>query len=124
MMLDKLAQAKQTMADAMRTSDSHLYSTVYGESGQILMEGGLLIQGREEIEKQIASFMGLLGPMETVYETKDVWNQDDLIYESGHFSYSYADRGEQPFYTGTYVFIWKLNPDGSPQIYRNISIDD
>lgn len=123
-MNELLVQAKQTMAEAMRTSDSHLYATVYGENGQILMEGGLLIQGREEIEKQIASFMGLLGPMETSYLTKDIWHQDELIYESGHFSYAYAQSTEKPFYTGTYVFIWKLDDQGSPYIYRNISIDD
>lgn len=124
MTLEKLHQAKQTMAQAMRTSDSHLYATIYSEAGQILMEGGLTIQGRLEIEKQISSFMGLLGPMDTVYHTKDTWTQDDTIYESGHFSYTYVGRDEKPFYTGTYVFIWKVESDGTPYIYRNISIDD
>lgn len=124
MMLEGLNEKKKIMAQAMKTSDPKLYSSVYGEDGQILMEGGLLIQGREHIENQISSFMGLLGPMDVSYETKDTWDQTDLIYESGHFSYTYANRDEKAFYTGTYVFIWRLDDNGEPYIFRNISIDD
>ena len=124
MMMDQLIEKKQMMAEAMRTSDPQLYSAVYGENGQILMEGGLLIEGREQIENQISSFMALLGPMDVSYRTKDIWEQDELIYESGHFSYTYADRDQTPFYTGTYVFIWRLDDSGKPYIFRNIRIDD
>ena len=123
-MLTKVTDMKQVMAQAMRTSDSRLYASVYAENGQILMEGGLLIEGRVEIENQIASFMALLGPMDVAYVTKDIWQQDDVVYESGHFSYKYADRQETAFYTGTYVFIWQLDETGKPYIFRNISIDD
>lgn len=123
-MLTNLNDMKQVMAQAMRTSDPHLYSSVYAENGQILMEGGLLIEGRDEIENQISSFMALLGPMDVEYATKDIWQQDELVYESGHFSYKYANREETAFYTGTYVFIWQLDETGNPYIFRNISIDD
>lgn len=123
-MLESLQEKKKVMAEAMRTSDPHLYSSVYGEKGQILMEGGLLIEGRDQIENQISSFMALLGPMNVTYSTKDIWDQGELIYESGHFSYTYANRDESAFYTGTYVFLWRLDESGEPYIFRNISIDD
>lgn len=120
----KIAEIKQAMVEAMRTSDSDLYSEAYGVNGQILMEGGLMIEGREDIKHQIDSFMSLLGPIVAAYESKDIWDQGELLYESGRFSYTYANQAEEPFYTGTYVFIWRLDENGQPYIYRNISIDD
>ncbi|WP_459129398.1 YybH family protein [Guggenheimella bovis] len=120
----KINHVKQTMIEAMAQSDSTLYSMVYGQEGQILMEGGLVIQGPENIENQIRSFMDLLGPLTFKLTKKDLWDQGDIAYESGFFSYSYSDQNEEPFYTGTYVYIWKQCDNGEVCLLRNVSIDD
>lgn len=124
MMKQKVKEAKDVLIEAMRRSDSSLYSEIYGEHGQILMEGGLIIQGRKNIMSQIQSFMELLGPLDFSLKTIDIWAQEEFVYESGHFSYKYLGKGDAPFYSGTYVYIWKICDDGEVYLHRNISIDE
>lgn len=123
MILQKVNEAKETLIRAMRTSDSALYSEIYGEQGQILMEGGLIIQGLQNIMSQIQSFMELLGPLDFSLKTIDTWVQEEYVFESGRFSYRYLGKDEPPFYSGLYVYIWKVCGQ-EVYLHRNISIDE
>lgn len=124
MIQQKINEAKEVLKKAMRTSDSSLYSEIYGEQGQILMEGGLIIQGKHNITSQIQSFMELLGPLDFSLTPIDTWVQDQYVFESGRFSYSYLGKNEAPFYEGIYVYIWQLDEQGNICLLRNISIDE
>lgn len=124
MFTQKIEEAKLRRIDALAKADVEAFVDGYDEDGAILVVKGKKIQGREQLLEQMENFITLLGPMQHTLESEAYWQEEGgLVTEKGQFSYSYADDAG-PFYTGTYLYLWKLQPSGEYLLLRELHIDD
>ena len=63
---------------------------------------------------------------ETTVETTNLWVFGDEAYETGKYSYTFTPEGsdKEVVRAGKYVVIWRIQPDGSWKIYRDIGLPD
>jgi len=106
---------------AFETSDPVAFAELFDEDGALLSAGGDIIRGRAAIRERISKYMESQGPMHVDINTKEIWECDGLVYESG--LYAYKELGESTILTeGTYVVIWKPHSGGGLKIWKDIGI--
>ncbi len=108
---------------AFLRADAQGLAEVYDSDGVRLNEGGVVIRGRAAIARDVAAFVGQVGPVRVTIETAAVWLVDDVAWESGAWSYTFQPEGtaEQRL-SGRYVTLWRRQADGSWRIWRDLGV--
>lgn len=96
---------------AFRESESEIIADLFCEDGQMFLEGGMILNTKEEIAEKIASFMMIVGQLETKIQMQSLWEQNDTAFETGHFIYTAIPSGKE-FSRGSYVIEWKKTSSG------------
>ena len=86
-------------------------------------EGGALLRGRAAIARDVAEFVGQVGPVRVTIETAGVWLVDDVAWESGAWSYTFQPKGKaEQRLGGRYVTLWRRQADGGWRIWRDLGV--
>jgi hypothetical protein len=109
-------------AEAYANMDSKALSNLFTPDGEIFVEGGQILKGRDEIESKIGAFLLLVGKLESVHKTKNLWTVDGCIYEAGTYSYISFDSKKE-FINGSYISVWNIIND-EIFIKRHIMIEE
>jgi len=110
--------------DAFARSDAGALSGLYDESGSRFSPKGVVVRGRPAIAQSVAEFMkSVTGPIKVSIETQDLWAVDDLVYETGRYTYTFTPPGKSETQTGGhYVTIWKRQADGGWKIIVDMGV--
>jgi uncharacterized protein (TIGR02246 family) len=110
--------------DAFAKSDAGALAGLYDESGSRFSPKGIVVRGRPAIAESVAGFMkSVTGPIKVAIETEDLWVVDDLVYETGKYTYTFTPPGKSETQTGGhYVTIWKHQADGSWKIIADMGV--
>jgi uncharacterized protein (TIGR02246 family) len=110
--------------DAFAKSDAGALAALYDESGSRFSPKGIVVRGRPAIAESVAGFMkSVTGPIKVAIETEDLWVVDDLVYETGKYTYTFTPPGKSETQTGGhYVTIWKHQADGSWKIMADMGV--
>jgi uncharacterized protein (TIGR02246 family) len=110
--------------DAFARSDAGALAGLYDESGSRLSPKGVVVRGRPAIAENVAGFMkSVTGPIKVGIETQDLWVVDDLVYETGKYTYTFTPPGKSETQTGGhYVTIWKRQADGGWKIIADMGV--
>jgi ketosteroid isomerase-like protein len=84
----------------------------------------VVVRGRPAIAESVAEFMkSVTGPIKVSIETQDLWAVDDLVYETGKYTYTFTPPGKSETQTGGhYVTIWKRQSDGGWKIVVDMGV--
>jgi len=110
--------------DAFARSDAGALSGLYDESGSRFSPKGVVVRGRPAIAQSVAEFMkSVTGPIKVSIETQDLWAVDDLVYETGKYTYTFTPPGKSETQTGGhYVTIWKRQAEGGWKIIVDMGV--
>jgi uncharacterized protein (TIGR02246 family) len=110
--------------DAFARSDAGALAGLYDESGSRFSPKGVVVRGRPAIAENVAGFMkSVTGPIKVGIETQDLWVVDDLVYETGKYTYTFTPPGKSETQTGGhYVTIWKRQADGGWKIIADMGV--
>ena len=73
--------------------------------------------------EEVGRFLNRVGPVAVTIETADLWVVDDLAYETGEWSYTYAESGEaQRTIGGRYVTVWRRQADGGWRMWADMGV--
>jgi uncharacterized protein (TIGR02246 family) len=110
--------------DAFARSDAGALAGLYDESGSRFSPKGVVVRGRPAIAESVAGFMkSVTGPIKVSIETQDLWSVDDLVYETGKYTYTFTPPGKSETQTGGhYVTIWKRQADGGWKITVDMGV--
>jgi uncharacterized protein (TIGR02246 family) len=110
--------------DAFARSDAGALAGLYDESGSRFSPKGVVVRGRPAIAQSVAEFMkSVTGPIKVSIETQDLWAVDDLVYETGKYTYTFTPPGKSEIQTGGhYVTIWKRQADGGWKIIVDMGV--
>jgi uncharacterized protein (TIGR02246 family) len=110
--------------DAFARSDAGALAGLYDESGSRFSPKGVVVRGRPAIAESVAGFMkSVTGPIKVNIETQDLWALDDLVYETGKYTYTFTPPGKSETQTGGhYVTIWKRQADGGWKIIVDMGV--
>jgi uncharacterized protein (TIGR02246 family) len=110
--------------DAFARADAGALAGLYDESGSRFSPKGVVVRGRPAIAESVAGFMkSVTGPIKVSIETQDVWAVDDLVYETGKYTYTFTPPGKTETQTGGhYVTIWKRQSDGGWKIFVDMGV--
>jgi uncharacterized protein (TIGR02246 family) len=110
--------------DAFAKSDAGALAGLYDESGSRFSPKGVVVRGRPAIAESVAGFMkSVTGPIKVSIETQDLWLVDNLVYETGKYTYTFTPPGKSETRTGGhYVTIWKRQPDGGWKIIADMGV--
>jgi uncharacterized protein (TIGR02246 family) len=110
--------------DAFARSDAGALAGLYDESGSRFSPKGVVVRGRPAIAESVAGFMkSVTGPIKVSIETQDLWAVDDLVYETGKYTYTFTPPGKSETQTGGhYVTIWKRQADGGWKIVADMGV--
>jgi uncharacterized protein (TIGR02246 family) len=110
--------------DAFARSDAGALAGLYDESGSRFSPKGVVVRGRPAIAESVAGFMkSVTGPIKVSIETQDLWSVDDLVYETGKYTYTFTPPGKNETQTGGhYVTIWKRQADGGWKITVDMGV--
>lgn len=117
-----LENSNRLRIDSFRKMDSEKFASVFANQGKLLMTGGYIMHGPENIKKKMGSFMHLVGPMDVKLDICNCWEFDDLLFEQGYFEYVSMDNGKL-FNKGHYLIQWKKQKDGTYKIENDFEID-
>jgi uncharacterized protein (TIGR02246 family) len=109
--------ADRAFAKAVALHDRELFATFIAEDATFL--GGGLTQGRDAIVVDWGIFFAAGGDATITWEphTVEVAASGDLAYTLGDFEVrSTGPDGQSHKSTGTYVSIWRKQPDGAWQV--------
>ncbi len=120
--IEEIEIVKEEFVAAFASGDVSKFNNIYDINGEILMDGGLVIRGVEEITIKIKKFLDLIGPSIIEAESLDYWEHGDVVYEKGKFLLR-NPKTKKVFHTGCYMIIWKVQRDGTYRIYREIKMD-
>jgi uncharacterized protein (TIGR02246 family) len=110
--------------DAFARSDAGALAGLYDETGSRFSPKGVVVRGRPAIAQSVAEFMkSVTGPIKVSIETQDLWAVDDLVYETGKYTYTFTPPGKSETQTGGhYVTIWKRQSDGGWKIIADMGV--
>jgi len=110
--------------DAFARSDAGALAGLYDESGSRFSPKGVVVRGRPAIAESVAGFMkSVTGPIKVSIETQDLWSVDDLVYETGKYTYTFTPPGKSETQTGGhYVTIWRRQADGGWKITVDMGV--
>ena len=104
-------------------SDAAKVAAVYDSLGARLSGGGRVEQGRDAITAGLSRFFNRVGPVTVTVEVADLWLVDDLVYETGTWSYTYTPPGEaEKTAGGRYVTVWRKQPDGGWKMLADMGV--
>ncbi len=108
---------------AFAEADAAALAAVYDAQGARLNSNGVVVQGRAAIIEDVSRFLGRVGPVEVIIEIVDLWVIDDLVYETGTWSYRFTPSGQdQQTVGGRYVTVWKRQPGGAWKILADLGV--
>ncbi len=123
MFVKKINYAKEIYSKVFSDLDVSRLADVYDSNGEILLEGGIIVKGIEDITKKTKRFIELIGPSHVELQNLDFWEHGDVIYEQGTFLLKNKKSGKA-FHSGFYMIIWKIQRDGAYKIYREMKMDE
>jgi ketosteroid isomerase-like protein len=106
--------ADRAFAEAVKLRDRELFASFIAENATFL--GGGLTEGRDAIVVDWGIFFVAGGPATITWEphTVEVAASGDMAYTLGDFEIrAVGPNGQWQRSTGTYVSIWRKDPDGS-----------
>ena len=113
------AQYIKAFADA----DAAALAAVYDNKGARLSSNGVVNHGREEITTAVSRFLNNAGPVIVTLETVNLWVVDDLAYETGKWTYTFAPKDqEERTIGGRYVTIWKKQANKDWKILADMAV--
>lgn len=105
-------------ADAAGVAD------LYDENGARLSKGSKT-QGREAIKTDLESWFKRVGPVRVTVDIAALWVVDDVVYETGKWSYTYKPPGQdERTVGGRYFTIWKRQKDNSWKMFIDTGLPD
>ena len=108
---------------AYAQADARALAAVYDDRGARLSRNGQMARGRDAIAEDVGRFVNRVGPVAVTIETADLWVVDDLAYETGEWSYTYAESGEaQRTIGGRYVTVWRRQADGGWRMWTDMGV--
>ncbi len=108
---------------AFAEADAAALAAVYEAQGARLNSNGVVVQGRAAITEDVSRFLDRVGPVEVIIEIVDLWVIDDMVYETGTWSYSYTPSGQDKRTSGgRYVTVWKRQADGHWKILADLGV--
>ena len=111
--------------EAFGSCDSALFSSLFDHDGALLGRNGVVLHGREDVQKGMRELMKNMGSAVVTVQTRELWVIEDLAYETGDYAYTFKPEGKQESkISGRYVTIWKEQKDHSWKIFRDIGIPD
>lgn len=116
-----IAKGNERWITAFKLQDPEMFASIFSSDGSIFSENGDIITGRLEIQKRITPFIERSGPIKVLIETLNIFPTADLIYESGKYSYIFAEGNVS---SGKYVVVWKKNDVGGLEIFRDIGLSE
>ncbi|MEO8295465.1 MAG: DUF4440 domain-containing protein [Gemmatimonadota bacterium] len=108
---------------AFGRADAAALAAVYDAHGARLNEHGTVAQGTDAITRDVAAFVHQVGPVTVHLETVEFWRLDDLLYETGKWSYTFTPRGQaQQTIGGRYVTTWRRQAQGGWKILADMGV--
>lgn len=105
-------------ADAAGVAD------LYDENGARLSKGSKT-QGREAIKTDLESWFKRVGPVRVTVDIAALWVVDDVVYETGKWSYTYKPPGQdERTVGGRYFTIWKRQKDNVWKMFIDTGLPD
>lgn len=98
---------------AFGEADAASVANLYDENGARLSKGSKIL-GREAIRADLESWLKKVGPVQVTVDIAALWVVDDVVYETGKWSYTYKPPGQdERTIGGRYFTIWKRQKDKS-----------
>ena len=116
-----IQKANSEFLTAMKTRDAATIAAPYADNAIFLLPDGRCIQGRAEIEKMYRTGFEQSGPpKDTKLDSKNVFLDGDVGYESGSAEITVIKEGKAITRTSRYLTVWQRGTDGEWKIVRNI----
>ena len=118
-----IEQGYQQYIAGFAETDAGKVAAVYDSLGARLSDGGRVEQGRAAITAGLSRFFNRVGPVTVTVEVADLWLVDDLVYETGTWSYTYTPPGEaEKTAGGRYVTVWRKQSDGGWKMLADMGV--
>jgi uncharacterized protein (TIGR02246 family) len=116
----QIEKTSAAFAAAVSRGDPAAVGAVFATDAVLLMSNAEPVIGRDRIVGHLKAV--LAGATETRYvlATDEVEVFGDAAFERGHYTLSMKLQGRPVQDRGKYLAIWKRQPDGAWQIYRDI----
>ena len=109
--------------ECFKNRDTRTFGSLFTDDAILMEPGRPAIQGRADIEQWLLNDTQNAALKEGTITTLDLYQIDDMIYETGSFRFVFQAQGKEPNVAkGKYLDIWKALPDGSWKIYREVNI--
>ena len=107
---------------AWAKSDASILANSFDAEGAILADGGVIIRGKESIQKMMQGSMDDNGSVICTIETTGLWIDGDIAFERGNYTYTFNNKDGKRTIGGKYIVLWKRQADGSWLFYRDIGL--
>jgi len=112
--------ANRTFLEAYAKGDAATVASVYAADAVVMPPGAPPAKGRAAIQKFWQGAMDS-GVTNVSLHTAQVGSSGTLAYEQGEFALDvHGKDGKTKHVVGKYIVVWKRNPQGQWQLYRDI----
>ena len=108
--------------DALIKNDTANMTNNYASDAVVMMTGMPAMAGSDNIHKGMMGMLSAAAIKDPKFTTLDVMVSGDLAVEHGTYELTVVPKGGKPMPDkGHYVTVWKMQPDGSWKVVRDIS---
>ncbi len=98
--------------------------SLFAPDGCMLGSKGRVSRGPEAISERVSANMQYFGRhVKVTVKTLKLWIVDTTAYETGEYSYTSLQEGQETVDSGYYTTIWKKQKDGAWKIITDMSVN-